>query len=140
MKRMFDFTVSLLMIIILMPLLLAISLVILIDAGHPIIFRQYRVGKDNKLFYIYKFRTMKNGTGNKANAIVATHTDPNSSETLAQCQESGRDQGHATLDVTLMGVLCQTAQNAGIGDLFTTYKALEMAEYVAKYNIPSCFT
>ena len=66
MKRIFDFTVSLLMIIILMPLLLAISLAILIDAGHPIIFRQYRVGKDNKLFYIYKFRTMKNGTGNKA--------------------------------------------------------------------------
>lgn len=75
------------------------------------------------------------GTGNKANAIVATHSDPNSSETLAQCQESGRDQGHSTLDVTLMGVLCQTAQNAGIADLFSAYKALEMAEYVAKYNL-----
>lgn len=76
------------------------------------------------------------GTGNKANAIVATHDDPDSDETLAQCQESGRDQGHATLDVTLMGVLCQTAENANLGtDLFTEYQALEMAEYIGKYNI-----
>ncbi len=62
MKRVFDFTVSLLLIIILSPLFLLISLIILIDAGCPVIFRQYRVGKDNKLFYIYKFRTMKNNT------------------------------------------------------------------------------
>ena len=76
------------------------------------------------------------GTGNKDNAIVATYTDALSGETLAQCQESGRDQGHATLDVTLMGVLCQTAANANLGtDLWTTYKALEMAEYVGKYNL-----
>ena len=75
------------------------------------------------------------GTGNKANAIVATHSDTDSGETLAQCQESGRDQGHATLDVTLMGVLCQMAQNATGTDLFTPYQALEMAEYVGKYNL-----
>ena len=74
------------------------------------------------------------GTGNKANAIVATHNDTDSEETLAQCQESGRDQGHATLDISLLGVLCQTAKNIGT-DLFTSYKALEMAEYVGKYNL-----
>lgn len=66
MKRVFDFTVSLLLIIILSPLFLLISLIILIDAGCPVIFRQYRVGKDNKLFYIYKFRTMKKNTRNAA--------------------------------------------------------------------------
>ena len=36
----------------------------LIDSGYPVIFKQYRVGKDNKLFYIYKFRTMKVNTRN----------------------------------------------------------------------------
>ena len=66
MKRVFDFTVSLLLIIILSPLFLLISLIILIDAVCPGIFRQYRVGKDNKLFYIYKVRTMKNNTRNAA--------------------------------------------------------------------------
>ena len=74
------------------------------------------------------------GTGNKANAIVATLDDLDSNETLAQCQESGRDQGHSTLDVTLLGAFCQMAQSQGT-DLFTPYKALEMAEYVGKYNL-----
>lgn len=62
MKRIFDFTVSLLLIIILLPIFLIIGIIIAIDAGNPVIYRQYRVGKDNKLFYIYKFRTMRKGT------------------------------------------------------------------------------
>ncbi len=68
MKRAFDFTVSLLLIIILFPLFVLISLIVLIDAGTPVIFRQYRVGKDNKLFYIYKFRTMRRNARNAATA------------------------------------------------------------------------
>lgn len=83
--------------------------------------------------YALAYPTSGEGTGNVNNAVVATHSD-DSGETLAQCQESGRDQGHATLDITLLGVLCQTAQNIGT-DLFTPYKALEMAEYVGKYNL-----
>ncbi|MBQ2842081.1 MAG: sugar transferase [Clostridia bacterium] len=62
MKRIFDFTVSLLLIIILLPVFLIIGIIIAIDAGNPVIYRQYRVGKDNKLFYIYKFRTMRRDT------------------------------------------------------------------------------
>lgn len=62
MKRLFDFTVSLVLILMLLPLFLIVSIVIAIDAGSPVIYKQYRVGKDNKLFYIYKFRTMKNNT------------------------------------------------------------------------------
>lgn len=64
MKRIFDFTVSLLLIIILIPVFLIVAFIVLIDSGHPVIFKQYRVGKDNKLFYIYKFRTMKVNTRN----------------------------------------------------------------------------
>lgn len=98
----------------------------------------YSVGVlcDDKTLVDYALNYVNNGTGtgNKANAIVATADDPDSDETLAQCQESGRDQGHATLDVTLLGAFCQMAQSQGT-DLFTPYKALEMAEYVAKYNL-----
>ena len=64
MKRFFDFTVSLLLIIVLMPVFLIVALIVLVDSGSPVIFKQYRVGKDNKLFYIYKFRTMKVNTRN----------------------------------------------------------------------------
>lgn len=61
MKRFLDFIFSLLAIIILSPLFLVLSLLILISSGRPIIFKQQRVGYKNKLFTIYKFRTMKNG-------------------------------------------------------------------------------
>ena len=66
MKRFFDFTMSLLLIILLSPLFLIISVIILFDAGSPVIFKQYRVGKDNKLFYDYKFSTMHCNTRNVA--------------------------------------------------------------------------
>ena len=38
---------------------------------------------------------------------------------LGQCQESGRDQGHATLCVSLLGAFCQMAKNVG-EDLFSS--------------------
>ncbi len=66
MKRAFDFTVSLLLMILLLPVFLIIGIIIAIDSGRPVIFKQYRVGKDNRLFYVYKFRTMKMGTRNTA--------------------------------------------------------------------------
>jgi len=57
-KRIFDFVLSLLGIIILSPLLIIISLLVLVSSGYPIIYRQKRVGKNWKPFDLYKFRTM----------------------------------------------------------------------------------
>ncbi|MBR3588526.1 MAG: sugar transferase [Clostridia bacterium] len=61
MKRFFDFIFSLLALIILSPVILVLSLLVLISSGRPVIFKQERVGYKNRLFTIYKFRTMKNG-------------------------------------------------------------------------------
>ena len=74
--------------------------------------------------------------GNVRNAIPFIHKDLDSSEELGQCEESGRDQGHATLCVSLLGAFCQMALNVG-EDLFAydNYRALKMAEYVGKYNL-----
>ncbi|MBQ3149636.1 MAG: sugar transferase [Clostridia bacterium] len=66
MKRFFDFVLSFVAIIVLIPVFLIISLLILITDGRPVLFIQDRVGKDNKLFKIRKFRSMKNGTRNVA--------------------------------------------------------------------------
>ena len=74
--------------------------------------------------------------GNIKNAVPYLHQDPDSDEMLGQCEESGRDQGHATLCVSLMGTFCQMAYNIG-EDLFAydNYRAVAMAEYVGKYNL-----
>lgn len=73
-KRIFDFVVSIFALIFLSPLFLVVSLAILITDGAPVLFKQERVGKDNKLFTVYKFRTMRNGTGDVATAEL---TDAN---------------------------------------------------------------
>lgn len=55
---------------------------------------------------------------------------------LGQLQESGRDQGHATLCIGLAGAFCQMAWNQG-DDLFgyDDNRLLKGAEYVARYNL-----
>ncbi|WP_300385760.1 sugar transferase [Clostridium sp.] len=57
-KRVFDFIVSLFGVVIISPLLLIVSIAIKIDSKGNILFLQKRVGKKEKPFYIYKFRTM----------------------------------------------------------------------------------
>lgn len=59
-KRALDFTIALIGLIILAIPMVIIAVCIVIDSGWPIIFRQERVGKKQKVFTIYKFRTMIN--------------------------------------------------------------------------------
>lgn len=58
-KRGIDFTLSLLGVVVLCPLLLVLALLIKIDSRGPILFKQKRVGIHKSHFYIYKFRTMR---------------------------------------------------------------------------------
>ena len=58
MKILFDFCISLIFTVLLLPVYLLISLFIIIDTGFPVFFVQKRVGKGGKLFRMYKFRTM----------------------------------------------------------------------------------
>jgi exopolysaccharide biosynthesis polyprenyl glycosylphosphotransferase len=57
-KRGLDIAVSATLLAILSPLLLVVSLLILIDSGRPVLFRQGRAGKDGEPFTMLKFRTM----------------------------------------------------------------------------------
>ena len=61
-KRVFDFILSLLGIIILALPMLIIAIVIKCDSKGPVFFKQKRVGKNKKLFTILKFRTMRTDT------------------------------------------------------------------------------
>lgn len=61
-KRIFDIFVALLLIVCCIPLYLLIALVIAISEGRPVLFKQTRIGKNNREFIIYKFRSMKPST------------------------------------------------------------------------------
>lgn len=57
-KRPLDFILSLIGIIILSPLMLIIAILVRINLGSPVIFKQKRPGLNEKIFTLYKFRTM----------------------------------------------------------------------------------
>ena len=63
-KRLLDILVSLIGIVLLLPVYIITALAIKMDSSGPIIFKQERVGKDSKKFYIYKFRSMRVDTPN----------------------------------------------------------------------------
>ena len=58
-KRTMDIVSSFVGLILLSPLFLLVAILIKLDSKGPIIFKQIRIGKDSKPFYIYKFRSMK---------------------------------------------------------------------------------
>lgn len=68
MKRFTDILFGLILFSILSPLLLIISLAIKFDSKGPVLFSQRRIGRNNKEFVLYKFRTMRTEAPN-----VATH-------------------------------------------------------------------
>jgi len=76
--------------IILSPVLLIVALIVIIDDGFPVVFKQERVGKDNKLFKVRKFRTMKNGTRNAATSDLT--------EAQSQITRSGRYLRRTSID------------------------------------------
>lgn len=89
----------------------------------------------------YAINYFKNGAGPGAikYAVVDMHEDPAGKiqgRNLAQGQETGRDQGHATINVPMYGAIAQTAYNIGV-DLFAydNNKILAICEYTAKFNV-----
>lgn len=57
-KRILDFILSLIAIIVLSPVMLVVAVLVRVKLGSPVLFKQQRPGKDEKIFWMYKFRTM----------------------------------------------------------------------------------
>ena len=57
-KRLMDFILSLMAIIVLSPILLIVAILVRVKLGGPVLFKQERPGLNEKIFMMYKFRTM----------------------------------------------------------------------------------
>lgn len=68
-KRLLDLLLSLIGLVLFGWLLLIIALLVKINLGSPVIFKQPRPGKDEKIFYLYKFRTMTDEKGPNDNLL-----------------------------------------------------------------------
>ena len=71
-KRIIDLLLSLLSLVITFPLFLIFSLLIWLDSPGPIIYTQQRLGREGKIFNIYKFRTMVVGAEEKLQHLLLT--------------------------------------------------------------------
>ena len=68
-KRLLDFILSFLALIILSPVMLIIYILVRIKLGKPAIFKQQRPGKNEKIFTLYKFRTMTDEKDENGNLL-----------------------------------------------------------------------
>jgi exopolysaccharide biosynthesis polyprenyl glycosylphosphotransferase len=69
-KRSMDLVIAGMLLVVLSPILLISSLLILLDSGRPVLFRQRRAGKDGRPFTMLKFRTMVQGAEEQLGELV----------------------------------------------------------------------
>ena len=68
-KRFLDFLLSFVAIILLSPIYLIVAMLVRVKLGSPVIFKQERPGKDEKIFKMYKFRSMTSETDEEGNLL-----------------------------------------------------------------------
>lgn len=68
-KRILDFVLSLVALIVLSPVLLIVAILVRVKLGSPVIFKQQRPGKNEKIFTLYKFRTMTDKKDENGNLL-----------------------------------------------------------------------
>jgi len=76
MIRFFDILFSLLAIIVLFPFMLIVMIVLKLTGEHCVFYRQPRVGKGGKIFYVLKFVTMLKNSENMPGGVLTQKNDP----------------------------------------------------------------
>mgnify|MGYP000508774564 CR=1 FL=1 len=74
-KRLFDLVFAGTALIVLSPLMLLVTLAILIEDGSPVLFVQRRVGRGNRFFDVYKFRSMRHLLNDSDGQVSASRAD-----------------------------------------------------------------
>lgn len=69
-KRPMDLVLSLVAIIVLFPVLIVVAILVRIKLGSPVLFKQKRPGLNEKIFALYKFRSMTNKKNEKGNLLA----------------------------------------------------------------------
>ncbi len=76
MKRLIDIGVSLFVLIVFLPLWILVAIFIKLTSRGPVLFKQKRVGENEKIFTIYKFRSMVHKAEKETGPVWATERDP----------------------------------------------------------------
>jgi len=75
-KRCFDIVLSILGFILFLPIILLVAIAVRVDSRGPVIYKQFRVGQNGKVFVMYKFRSMILGSEKDGDGIYTSINDP----------------------------------------------------------------
>ena len=90
MKRLMDVIISLILIILTLPIMLIAIIGVKLSSKGPVIFKQKRVGKNNKIFTMYKFRSMKMNA--ESDTAWTTNNDPRKTRFGTFMRKTGIDE------------------------------------------------
>lgn len=74
-KRIFDFIIALVCIVITAPVMIIVSILIKLTSSGPIIYSQERISKNGRTFKVHKFRTMVDEAENRTGPVLASEND-----------------------------------------------------------------
>ena len=126
-KRLFDLLIVVVGMVLALPAMGVIALMLLVKAGQPVLFRQKRPGYRGEIFTLFKFRSMRNATGNDGKPL------PDSQRTFSL----GKFLRTSSLDELpeLINVLRGEMSLVGPRPLLVQYLERYSAEQMRRHNV-----
>lgn len=144
-KRLLDIVVGVVLVVASLPVLLALSILIMVDSRGSPIFRQRRVGRDGRCFWFYKFRTMHRDARERFPDLYAYSYSPSETQTLLfkgphdpRCTRVGRHLRRTSLDElpnlfnVLRGDISLVGPRPEIPEMVRYYRAEHLVKFTVK--------
>ncbi len=134
-KRIFDFVLSLIGILLLSPVWILVAVAVKLSSRGPVLFHQKRVGRDGRIFHMRKFRTMRVGTESVA---FTTKNDPRVTPLGAFLRKTSLDELPQLLNVVTgrMSLVGPRPEVPGLVEKFEK----EIPRYFERHQIKSGIT
>lgn len=132
-KRILDFSLSFVGILLLLPIYLLIAVVIKLDSKGPAIYRQKRIGKDKREFEIYKFRSMV-VNADKIGGLSTKQGDPRITKVGKFLRKTSLDEIPQLFNV-LLGDMSFVGPRPDVKESLKNYDEDRMAKFLVKPGI-----
>jgi len=131
-KRLLDFILSLTTLIILSPLLLVVALLIKLDSKGPVFYTQLRPGKNQKVFKVYKFRTMVQGADKHQKVGVEVKQDDSRITSLGRFLRRFKIDELPQLINILKGDMSIVGPRPSLPEYLQQYEEWELERFLVK--------
>lgn len=138
-KRFMDISVSLTLLILLLPVLILVGLLIVLDSKGPVFYKSKRAGANFYIFNMYKFRTMKVQADQLISKLTLHNIYANKSKAVNSFDSEDSRNGYLCTECRQQGVSCQQPlfdQNEPICEKLYLQENEELAKFMKFRNDP----